>query len=48
MGINIRFSNEVDIITKLNEPIQELHKKLYPEIFKNYSYLTISNSNIII
>jgi ribosomal protein S18 acetylase RimI-like enzyme len=39
MGINIRFSNEVDIITKLNEPVQELHKKLYPEIFKNYSYL---------
>ncbi len=39
MGINIRFSNEVDIITTLNEPVQELHKKLYPEIFKNYSYL---------
>jgi ribosomal protein S18 acetylase RimI-like enzyme len=39
MSINIRFSNEVDIIAKLNEPVQELHKKLYSEYFKNYSYL---------
>jgi GNAT superfamily N-acetyltransferase len=43
MGINIRFSNEIDIVALLNEPVQKLHKNLYSEYFKDYSFEETKN-----
>jgi ribosomal protein S18 acetylase RimI-like enzyme len=38
MGICIELSKDAMIIAKLNEPVQELHYKRYPEYFKPYSF----------
>ncbi len=38
MSLEIRFSNEIDIIARLNEPVQKLHEDLYQEYFKSFSF----------
>lgn len=37
MNIDIRFSRDAALISRMNQPVQELHFKLYPEYFKAFS-----------
>ena len=41
MQIDFRFSQEAELIARLNEPVQDLHYQLHPEYFKPFSFFDI-------
>ena len=38
MDIVVRLSKDAELLARLNEPVQELHRSLYPEYFKEFNY----------
>ena len=45
MSITVVESKDVNIITMLNETVQNLHYEKYPEYFKAYNYEKHKKSN---